>query len=150
MGGNAQAVFGFNFTGVDRLTTAGLELKAGNLALWDKMGSVIIDEEAAYRIVNDFTAILHLGQTLYGTSGNDPELRFRPGVKYRIVPALTAFLDVEFNSPDMFKTTNLVVHPWVEYSLGGLGLLYLEYQATLPGMKKPAHLIGFGLDIKAF
>jgi hypothetical protein len=50
----------------------------------------------------------------------------------------------------MFKTTNLVVYPWLEYSPGGLGLLYLEYQATLPGIREPSHLIGFGLDIKAF
>jgi hypothetical protein len=150
MGSNAQTIFGFNFTGIDQLTTAGLELKASDLALWDKMGSLVIDEEVAYKIVNEFTAVLHLGQSFYGKSGSDPGLLFRPGVRYKIVPALTAFLDVEINSQDVFKTTNLVVHPWLEYSLGGLGLLYLEYKVNLADMKTPSHLIGFGLEIKAF
>jgi hypothetical protein len=152
MGDNADALFGFNFTGIDQLTTAGLELKADNLALWDRQGFLAIDEEAAYRIVDEFTAVLHLGQSFDNSenSSGDPGLLFRPGVRYKIVPALTAFLDVEINSQDVFKTTNLVVHPWIEYSLGGLGLLYLEYQVSLADMKNPSHLIGFGLDIKAF
>ncbi|MDR0761359.1 MAG: hypothetical protein LBF74_14835 [Treponema sp.] len=150
MGSNAQTIFGFNFTGIDQLTTAGIELKASNLALWDKLGSFVLDEEVAYQIIREFTAVLHLGQSFYGAPGSDLGLLFRPGVRYKFLPALTAFLDVEVNSEDVFKTTNLVLHPWVEYSLGNLGLLYLEYKVTLSGMKSPSHLIGFGLDIKAF
>jgi hypothetical protein len=150
IGGNANAIFGFNFTGIDRLTTAGVELKASNLALWDKMGSVFIDEEIAFQLVREFTAVLHLGQSVYGTPGSDPSLAFRPGIRYRVLPSLTAFLDVEINSQDMFKTKNLIAHPWIEYSLGAAGLFYLEYELTLPDMKDPAHIIGFGLDVKAF
>jgi hypothetical protein len=149
MGDNADAIFGFNFTGIDQLTAAGIELKADNLALWDKTGSIFIDEEIAYGVTSEFTAILHLGQS-YSNPDGDLGLAFRPGVRYKILPALTAFLNVEVKSEDVFKTTDLVVNPWLEYSLGGLGLLYLEYEMSLPDMKTPAHTIGFGLEIKAF
>jgi hypothetical protein len=150
LGGNANVIFGFNFTGFDQLTSAGIELKGTDLALWEKMGVLLIDEEVGYQVTGELTAILHLGQKLYGKSGSDPGLLFRPGVRYRILPPLTAFLDVEIGSEDAFKTTNMVVHPWVEYSLGNMGLLYLEYELSLPDMKEPAHLIGLGMEIKAF
>jgi hypothetical protein len=150
LGGNANAIFGFNFTGLDQLTTAGIELKGSELALWDKTGSLMIDEEVGYQITGEFTAVLHLGQILHGKSGTDPELLFRPGVRYKILPPLTVFLDVELGSVDMFETMNVVAHPWIEYSLGNMGLLYLEYELSLPDMKDPSHLIGFGMEIKAF
>jgi hypothetical protein len=150
LGGNANAIFGFNFTGLDQLTTAGIELKGNNLALWEKMGSLNINEEVAYQITREFTAVLHLEQTLHGKSEDDPILLFRPGVRYRIIPPLTAFLDVELGSEDIFKTTNIQVHPWVEYSLGNMGLLYLEYKLDLPDMKDASHIIGLGMEIKAF
>jgi hypothetical protein len=150
LGSNAQGIFGFNFTGIDALTTAGIELKAANLALWDKMGTLTIDEEVGYQVIRPLTASLHLGQELYGVSGTDPKLTFIPGVAYKITPALTASLDVEINSPDMFTTTNLVLTPCVEYSLPGSGLLYLEYILSMPEFKNPSHSIGFGLEIKAF
>jgi hypothetical protein len=149
-GSNANMIFGFNFTGIDQLTTAAIELKGSNLALWEKMGSFILDEEVAYQIIGNFTAVLHLGQSFYGKADSDLGLLFRPGVKYRFLPPLTGFLDLEFNSQDTFKTTNMIVHPWVEYSLGNLGLLYLEYKLSLPDMKAPAHTIGLGMEIKAF
>lgn len=149
MGSNAQTIFGFNFTGIDRLTTAKIALKASNLALWDRWGSIFFDEEVAYGFTDEFTVALHLGQSYYNNR-DELGLTFRPGVRYRILRPLTVFLDVEVNSQDVFKTTNLVVNPWLEYSLGGLGLLYLEYKLTLPDLKNPAHLIGFGLEIKAF
>jgi hypothetical protein len=150
LGGNADVIFGFNFTGIDQLTTAGIEVKGNDLALWEKTGSLIIDEEAAYRVTREFTAVLHLGQTLYGDSNKDMALLFRPGARYKILPPLTAALDVELGSEDVFKTINMTVHPWVEYSLGNMGLLYLEYKLTLPDMKDAAHLIGLGMEIKAF
>jgi hypothetical protein len=150
LGGNANVIFGFNFTGLDRLTTAGIELKGNELAVWEKTGSLILNEEVAYQITREFTAVLHLGQTLYGKSEEDPALLFRPGVRYKILPPLTAFLDVELGSEDLFKTTNITVHPWVEYSLGNMGLLYLEYKLGLPDMKDASHTIGLGMEIKAF
>jgi hypothetical protein len=63
---------------------------------------------------------------------------------------LTAVLHLEFGSEDGFKTTDMAVHPWIEYSLGNLGLLYLEYKVSLPAMKKPVHTLGIGMEIKAF
>jgi hypothetical protein len=150
LGSNANAIFGFNFTGLDRLTAAGIEAKGSELALWEKRGSLKIDEEVAYQFTREFTAVLHLGQTLYGDSEKDPGLLFRPGVRYKILPPLTAFLDVELSSTDMFTTTNMVAHPGVEYSLGNMGLLYLEYELSLTDMKDPAHLIGLGMEIKVF
>jgi hypothetical protein len=150
LGSNARAIFGFNFTGLDQLTTAGIELMGTDLALWEKTGSLKVDEEVGYQITREFTAVLHLGQLLYGKSESDPELLFRPGVRYKILPPLTAFLDVELSSTDMFETMNVVAHPWIEYSLGDMGLLYLEYELSLPDMKDPSHLIGFGMEIKAF
>jgi hypothetical protein len=150
LGSNARTLFGFNFTGIDELSTAGIELLASDMALWDESGSIRIDEEVAYRITRPFTAALHLGQVFYGNTDEDVELTFIPGVRYRILPQLTAFLDLEINTKDSFETTNMVITPWLEYSLGGSGLLYLQYSLELPDFKDPVHTIGFGLDIKAF
>jgi hypothetical protein len=47
---------------------------------------------------------------------------------------------VEFSSEDVFKTTNMMVHPWLEYSLGNMGLLYPEYKLNLPDMEDPSLL----------
>jgi hypothetical protein len=150
LGSNSRGILGFNFTGIDALTTAGIEVQATDLALWDKLGILAIDEEIGYQVIRPLTVSLHLGQKLSGVSGADPELTFIPGAAYKITPVLTASVDVEINSPDMFTTTYLKVTPCVEYSLPGSGLLYLEYTLDMPEFKNPSHTVGFGLEIKAF
>jgi hypothetical protein len=149
LGSNARGLLGFNFTGIDALTTAGIELQASDLALWDKTGILALDEEVGYRVISPLIVSLHLGQKLYG-NGNDPALAFIPGVSYKILPVLTASLDIELYSDDMFTTTNLKLTPCLEYSLTGSGLLYLEYVLDLPDFKNPTHTLGFGLEIKSF
>jgi hypothetical protein len=148
-GSNTRTLFGFNFTGIDDLTTAGIELQATDLALWDKTGSIVVDEELAYRIIRPLTVSLHLTQR-YGSQDKDLGLAFRPGIAYRFIPALTGSLEVEVNTPDGFKTQNLVVTPCLEYRLPGAGLLYLQYDLTITEFKKPSHLIELGFEIKAF
>jgi hypothetical protein len=149
-GSNTRTLFGFNFTGIDDLTTAGIELQASDLALWDKTGAVVIDEEVAYRIIRPLTVSLHLTQSLYGSPDKDIGLAFKPGIAYRIIQALTGSLEVEVNTDDAFKTMNMVVTPCLEYRLPGAGLLYLQYDLTVAEFKKPSHTIGLGFEIKAF
>jgi hypothetical protein len=150
LGSNARTLFGFNFTGIDNLTTAGIELQASDLALWDKMGAVVIDEEVAYRIIRPLTVSLHLTQKFYGSKDEELGLAFRPGIAYRIIQALTGSLELEVNTEDAFKTSNLVITPCLEYRLPGAGMLYLQYDLTLTEFTKPSHLIGLGFEIKAF
>ncbi|AEF81765.1 hypothetical protein [Leadbettera azotonutricia] len=150
MGSNGTTIFGFNFTGIDELSTAGIELQASNMALWDTLGLLRVDEEAAYRVTRAFTASLHLGQEFSGVKNTDADLTFIPGLSYKIIPQLTASLDVKIESPDYFKTTNLEITPCLEYSLSGPALLYLQYTLALPEFKNPSHILGLGLEIKAF
>jgi hypothetical protein len=149
-GSNTRALFGFNFTGIDDLTTAGIELRVTDIALWKKYGELAIDEEVAYRIIRPLTVSLHLGQTAYGKAGSDVGLAFRPGIAYKITQALTGSLDVEVNSNDVFKTSNLVVTPCIEYQLPGSGIFYLQYDLALAKLKEPSHTIGLGFEIKSF
>jgi hypothetical protein len=150
LGNNTRTLFGFNFTGIDDLTTAGIEFSANDLALWDKVGSMVIDEEAAYRIIRPLTVSLHLTQKFRGNPDEDAGFGFRPGIAYRITRALTGSLELEVNTEDAFKTSNLVLTPCLEYSLPGPGLLYLQYDLKVAEFKKPSHTIGFGFEIKSF
>jgi hypothetical protein len=149
-GSNTRALFGFNFTGIDDLTTAGIELRVTDIALWEKYGELAMDEEAAYRIIRPLTVSLHVAQKVYGKADSDMALAFRPGLAYKVTQTLTGSLDVEVNSDDVFKTSNLVVTPCIEYQLPGSGILYLQYDLTLAKLKEPSHTIGFGLEIKSF
>jgi hypothetical protein len=149
-GSNTRALFGFNFTGIDDLTAAGIELRVTDIALWEEYGELALDEEAAYRIIRPLTVSLHMAQKVYGKADSDMGLAFRPGLAYRFTQTLTGSLEVEVNSDDVFKTSNLAVTPCIEYQLPGSGILYLQYDLTLAELKEPSHTIGFGLEIKSF
>jgi hypothetical protein len=149
-GSNTRALFGFNFTGIDDLTTAGIELRFTDIALWEQYGELAIDEEAAYRIIRPLTVSLHMAQKVYGKAGSDMGLAFRPGLAYKLTRTLTGSLEVEVNSDDVFKTSNLALTPCIEYQLPGSGILYLQYDLTLAALKEPSHAIGLGLEIKSF
>jgi hypothetical protein len=57
---------------------------------------------------------------------------------------------VEVNSDDVFKTSNLVITPCIEYQLPGSGLLYLQYDLAVAKFKEMSHTIGLGFEIKSF
>jgi hypothetical protein len=149
-GSNTQALFGFSFTGIDDLTVAGIELRLTDLALWKTLGALAIDEEVAYRIMRPLTVSLHLAQKVYGDANSDISLAFRPGIAYRFTPAVTVSLEVEVNSDDVFKTTNLVATPCIEYQLPGSGLLYLQYDLAVAKFKEMSHTIGLGFEVRSF
>ena len=153
MGSNAQLLFGFNFTGIDKLTSAGIQLLATNLATWDSAsvgGEILINEKVGYRIMRPLTVSLLMSQTFYGTSGKDARLYFTPAVAYKILPTLTASLSLEIGSDDLFKNTNMTITPCLEYALKGPALFYVQYELELVAMKEHNHRFGFGIDVKAF
>ena len=150
---NAQTLLGVNFTGINALT-AGLQLRAIHLASWSSdpvfYGQLEMFQKAAYRVIRPLELSLILGQRIYGLAGKEVFLSFMPGVSYRFSPNLTALFDIEVNSDNQFSTTNMIVTPSIEFSLGGPALLYFQYQLELPAMSNPIHRIGFGLEIRAF
>ena len=154
MGNNAQLIYGFNFTGVDQLTSAGFQIKASNLATWDNplVGGVVqVNEKVGYRVIRPLTLTLLAGQTFYGDKDTDVTLFFTPGIAYRIIPALTACLDVEIFSENYFESQVITINPYLEYSLKGGALFYIEYELALAKYKKDSyHAFGFGIDIRAF
>ncbi|MCL2382208.1 MAG: hypothetical protein FWC64_11590, partial [Treponema sp.] len=90
MGGNAHALFGFNFTGIPDLTSAGIQVRAAHLASWDDPGfggMVEVKQRLAYRVTRPLTVSVLTGQTFFAEPsgdmpGRDMELFFTPGVSY--------------------------------------------------------------------
>ena len=153
VGNNARALFGFNFTGIDELTSANLQVKASNLATWDNplVGGVVeINEKIGYRVIRPLTIQLLMEQKVYGEPDKDASLAFIPGIAYRIIPGLVASLDIGFSSADYFTTKDLMIRPCLEYTLKGPALFYVEYELKLEELKRDNHKFGFGMDIKAF
>ena len=155
LGGNTRMLFGFNFTGIDDLTSAGVQMKVSNIATWENRlvgGEIQLFEKLGYRIMRPLNVSLLLGQTFYGKKPDkDTFLLFNLAVSYRLLPNLTAYLSGEISSPDYFETNTYKIKPSLEYTLGGPALLYVEYELELGKYKMDSfHRFGFGMDIKAF
>ena len=154
LGSNTRMLFGFNFTGIDDLTSAGIQMKVSNIATWDNRiytGELQLLEKLGYRVVRPFIVSLLLGQTFYGNPDKDVSMLFNLGASYKLLPNLTAYVSGEISSPNYFETNKYKIKPGFEYSLGGLGLLYVEYELELAQYKMDSyHRFGFGLEILAF
>jgi hypothetical protein len=154
-GDNGQLIFGFNFTGIDKLTTAGVELKANSLHpdVWEKMGELHIGEKAVYQIIQRVGVSLYLTQDFAGDPDAKAGLSFTPGVSYRATREITAFLEATIGTTDSFdKKENswFALKPYCEFALKGPALFYVEYELRLDEFKHDSHRFAFGLDIKAF
>ena len=164
MGRNANFLFGFNFTGIDDLTSAGVQLLASNLATWDSEspgygGEILMNEKVGYRIMRPLTVSLLAEQKIHknpldpSDPDSDLDLLFQLTGSYRILPVLTGSLSIGFGSPNKFNQTNFILKPCVEYSLKGPALFYVEYELNVNDIsdkKQDNHRFGFGIDVKAF
>jgi len=161
MGSNAHAIFGFNFTGIPDLTSAGIQVRATHLASWDDPGfggSIEVKQKVGFRILRPLTVSLLMGQTFFAEPRGDfdsrnTELFFTPGVSYSFLPNLTGIFRTElFFAPDDFETTRLItLSARVEYMLRGPALLYAGYELRLARYKSNSHhRISFGIEIRAF
>ena len=154
MGNNHRFLFAANYTGMDDLTDAGIEIYGKNLASWESRGytgELQFREKIGYRIMRPLTVSMLMGQKFFGISDSDVQLFFRPSASYRIMPGLTGFLTLEANTPNYFDTTDFYITPCLEYTLKGTALIYVEYQLKLSEYKRDSyHRFGFGIDIKAF
>ena len=152
MGHNSQLLFGFNFTGIDDLTDAGIEIVAKELATHNldiKDWELTFKEKVGYKVMRPLNVSLLLQQTFYDDT-DKLSLFFTPAASYRIMPGLTASLGVTLGTEDAFDTTDLTIRPCLEYTLKGPALIYLQYELELKEMKNDNHKFGFGIDIKAF
>ena len=164
IGNNGKFLFGFNFTGIDELTSAGVQLLAINLATWDSespgyWGEIHINEKIGYRIMRPLTVSLLAGQKYYaepnvdGDDNSNLALSFALSASYRIISNLIASLTLELSSPNKFDQVDFAITPCVEYSLKGPALLYVQYEFSLVDIgdtKQDNHRFGFGIDIMAF
>ena len=154
---NTQALLGVDFTGIPDLT-AGIQLMATRLASFGDPpaveggfpGSLTMDQLVGYRVMRPLNVYMIFGQTIHGASGVDPELRFTPGVEFRITNDLSSSLSLMIESTDLFDTTNMTLSAGIEYTLRGPAVLYLEYKLQLFDMGSPLHTIGFGITVRAF
>ncbi|MCL1836450.1 MAG: hypothetical protein FWG46_02755 [Treponema sp.] len=153
-GNNARLLFGFNYTGMDDLTSAGIQIKAFNIATWESTvyrGRLELNEKVGYRVIRPLTVSLLMEQVIFGTPNTDPRLSFTVEGSYRIMPNLTGSLGLEIQSADLFNTQIISIHPYFEYTLKGPALLYAEYELSLAEYRSGSfHRFGFGIDIKAF
>jgi hypothetical protein len=152
IGDNGQLLAGFNFTGIDRLTTATIEAKASNLHpdVWEKMGQLSLVEKIVCRTIQRVSASLQADQVLSGNSDAKPFLSFTPGLQYRITKESTFFLEAAFESADEFDHTDFELKPYIELALAGPAVFYVEYALKLSEFKNDSHRLGFGLEVKAF
>jgi len=160
MGGNAHSLFVFNYTGIPDLTSAGIQVRATNLASWDDpgFGGVLeVKQKLAYRVTRPLTVSLLTGQTVFADPGvgfeNRPtELFFTPGISYRVNPSLVASFTTEFRSLDYFDNSRLITFtPSIEYTLRGNAVFFAEYEFRLGRYRSESHhRISFGIDVRAF
>jgi hypothetical protein len=153
LGSNTQVIWGFNFTGLDFLTTAGLELKAANLALWDKMGTLALSEKVEWQIIQRVSVSLQADQAFSGVKDAPYDLTFTPGCSYRATREITAFLEGSLKVPvnsDGPATPDFSLKPSVELALKGPAVFYAEYELSVAEFKHDIHRFGFGVTIKAF
>ncbi|MCL2381188.1 MAG: hypothetical protein FWC64_06280 [Treponema sp.] len=166
LGWNVSTLFGvnvpaFGFVGLHDLS-AGFKLYAENLSTWDTRvqgfgGQLQMHQRVGYRISWPLSVSLIASQRLFGNPDiNDIEVMFGPGVAYRINPNLTASFRAMIESPDHFTTMDMALRPALELMLTGPALLYMQYELRLPDfgssnpMDRAVHVIGFGLEIRAF
>ena len=160
LGGNAQTIFGFNFTGIPDLT-AGFQLRGSRLASWDDPahgypGVLQIHYKVGYRVMRPLNVYLIFGQRFHGQSGVGPYWEITPGVEYRFLPNLTGFFSItldNFQGHPLFGGTpnnNLTLNPAFELTLAGPAVFYVEYTLRMENMERNFHTFGIGITIRAF
>jgi hypothetical protein len=147
---SGKVIGGLNYTGIYDLTDAGIEIKYNDFYNWKYDGYIRIDEKIGYRVMRPLVVSLRAAQTHYGDSQKDLQLLFNPEVTYKLNAALTVGLEAEVESPDLFKTVNLDVVPYLDYALPGAAYIYVQYRLSLADMKDADHSIGLGLTVKSF
>ena len=163
MGGNAGFQLGVNYTGMDNLTSAGIQIRAERIASWDHpndFGQLELFQKVGYRIIRPLTVSLLTGQLIYGTDQREIELSFTPSVSYRIMPGLTASLAGSLRIENNYNLTAFPddktfmlysVTPSIEYALRGPAVLYAEYELNIGKYYSQSYnRFGFGIEIKAF
>jgi lipopolysaccharide assembly outer membrane protein LptD (OstA) len=132
---------------------------SSDLANWTTRGGrMTLAQAASYRINNNTVAGLWLRQGFNIHPDVDPDnqslmFEFSPRVSYRINPQWSAFFEATINTQNTFESMDFELKPFVEYSLTGPGLLYIEYKLNVEDMtREPSirHAITLGFNIRAF
>jgi len=154
LGANTRMLFGFNLAGIGIMSSAGLQAVVSNLATWDNRilsGEVQLRERVEFRLTRELSVSLLSAQTFFGNEYRDTFLLFNLGFAYRVNPIVTLFLSGEISSPDYFETNTYKITPSIEIGLGGMGLLYIEYQLELGRYRMDSfHRVSIGLDLRIF
>jgi len=154
LGRDTNLLFGFNFLGIPDLT-AGLQLQAANLAIWDDFafgspGMLRAYYKVGYRIMRPLDVFLIFGQRIFARSGAGPEWIITPGVTYRFLPGVTGEFRISLDNYDGNPDKNLTMLAAIEHTLRGPAILYVEYELRLDNMDRANHTFGFGITIRAF
>ena len=154
LGRDANALFGFNFTGLPDLT-AGFQLQATNLAIWDDFafgspGMLRTYYKVGYRIMRPLNVYLIAGARFFARDGAGMEWMIAPGVTYRFLPNLTGDFRISFDNYEENPNNNLTITTALEYTLRGPAIFYVEYELRLDNMERANHTFGFGITIRAF
>jgi hypothetical protein len=154
IGRDANLLFGFNYTGIPDLT-AGLQLQAVNLAIWDDFafaspGMLRTYYKVGYRIKRPLSVYLIFGQRFFARDGVNSEWEITPGVTYRFLPNLTGDFRVSLDNYGGSPDNNLTITTALEYILSGPAIFYAEYDVKLANMDIATHTFGFGITIRAF
>ena len=154
VGRDTNALLGFNFTGIPDLT-AGFQLQATNLAIWDNVafgspGLIRTYYKVGYRIMRPLNVYLIAGLRLFARPGAEPEWMVAPGVTYRFLSNLTGEFRISLDNYEGSPNNNLTILAALEYTLRGPAILYVEYQMRLDNMDRVNHTFGFGITIRAF
>jgi hypothetical protein len=122
LGNNGRILFGLNYTGIDELTSAGVQFVAKNFSTWDSKspgfwGEFNINEKAGYRIMRPLVVSLFLSQTIYNNPDVDAILTFMPAVSYKIRPDLTASFSLDITTANYFVESQVIsLKPCLEYT----------------------------------
>ena len=154
VGRDTNLLFGFNYLGIPDLT-AGLQLQATNLAIWNDLafgspGMLRTYYKVGYRVMRPLDVYLIFGQRFFARSGVGPEWIITPGVTYRFLPTLSGDFRISLDNYDGNPNKNLTILAALEHTLRGPAILYVEYEMRLDNMERASHTFGFGITIRAF
>ena len=154
LGRDTNALLGFNFTGIPDLT-AGFQLQATNLAIWNDLafgspGMLRVYYKVGYRVMRPLTVYLIFGQRIFARSDASMEWIITPGVSYRFLPNLTGDFRISLDNYHGSPNNNLTILTALEYTLRGPAIFYVEYELHLENMERASHTFGFGITIRAF
>jgi hypothetical protein len=137
---DAEAIFGFGYTGIPALT-ANIEAHLSHLGGYSDDGKAYIDETIAYQVMEPLTVGAVLTEELSNTGGksDDMKLTIKPYLTYLLSDTMSVGLNLPAYLQDGF--VGFDINPWFKYALGDNASFKIGYTAGIVTEKKTSGVV---------